>query len=316
MPDRKIIAVLGATGSQGGGLARAILADKGSLFAVRALTRNPDSDKAKELAKLGAEVVKADAESTASLRKAFDGAYGAFCVTFFWEHFLPEKETAQAQAMATAAKMADVKHVIWSTLEDTRLKVPLKDNRMPTLMERYKVPHFDAKGESDKLFKQSGVATTLLRTSFYWENFIYFGLGPKRQPDGGLALILPMGDKKLPGIAGEDIGRCAYGILRKGVEYIGQTVGIAGEHLTGNQMAAALTRALGQEVRYNPVTPEAYRELDFPAAKDMANMFQYMSDFESDFCSARSVDSSRSLNPDLLNFDRWLAKNKDRIPLG
>jgi uncharacterized protein YbjT (DUF2867 family) len=315
MADKKIIAVLGATGSQGGGLARAILADKSSLFAVRALTRDPATEKAQELAKLGAEVVKADANSMTSLRKAFDGAYGAFCVTFFWEHFLPDKETAQAQAMATAAKMADVKHVIWSTLEDTRLKVPLKDNRMPTLMERYKVPHFDAKGESDKLFQQSGVATTLLRTSFYWENFIYFGLGPKRQPDGSLALTLPMGEKKLPGIAGEDIGRCAYGILRKGVEYIGQTVGVAGEHLTGNQMAAALTRALGQEIRYNPVTPEAYRELDFPAAKDMANMFQYMSDFEGDFCGARSVDSSRSLNPDLLNFDRWLAKNKDRIPL-
>ena len=315
MADKKIIAVLGATGSQGGGLARAILADKSSLFAVRALTRDPATEKAQELAKLGAEVVKADANSMTSLRKAFDGAYGAFCVTFFWEHFLPDKETAQAQAMATAAKMADVKHVIWSTLEDTRLKVPLKDNRMPTLMERYKVPHFDAKGESDKLFKQSGVATTFLRTSFYWENFIYFGLGPKRQPDGSLALTLPMGEKKLPGIAGEDIGRCAYGILRKGVEYIGQMVGVAGEHLTGTQMAAALTRALGQEVRYNPVTPEAYRELDFPAAKDMANMFQYMSDFEGDFCGARSVDSSRSLNPDLLNFDRWLAKNKDRIPL-
>jgi uncharacterized protein YbjT (DUF2867 family) len=316
MADKKIIAVVGATGAQGGGLARAILADKGSLFAVRALTRDPATEKAQELAKLGAEVVKADANSMASLRKAFDGAYGAFCVTFFWEHFLPEKESAQAQAMATAAKMADVKHVIWSTLEDTRLKVPLKDNRMPTLMERYKVPHFDAKGESDKLFKQSGVGTTFLRTSFYWENFIYFGLGPKRQPDGSLALTLPMGEKKLPGIAGEDIGRCAYGILRKGVEYIGQTVGIAGEHLTGSQMAAALTRVLGQEIRYNPVTPEAYRELDFPAAKDMANMFQYMGDFESDFCGARSVDSSRSLNPDLLNFDRWLVKNKDRIPLG
>jgi uncharacterized protein YbjT (DUF2867 family) len=315
MADKKIIAVLGATGSQGGGLARAILADKGSLFAVRALTRNPDSDKAKELAKLGAEVVKADAESMASLRKAFDGAYGAFCVTFFWEHFLPEKETAQAQAMATAAKMADVKHVIWSTLEDTRLKVPLKDNRMPTLMERYKVPHFDAKGESDKLFKQSGTPTTCLRTSFFWENFIYFGLGPRKLPDGSLALTLPIGDKKLPGIAAEDIGRCAYGIFRKGLEYIGQTVGIAGEHLTGTQMAAQLSRVLGKEIRYDPETPDQYREHDFPAAKDIGNMFQYTSDFESDYCGARSVETSRSLNPDLLNFDRWLAKNKDRIPL-
>ena len=139
--------------------------------------------------------------------------------------------------------MAGVKHVIWSTLEDTRLKVPLKDTRMPTLMERYKVPHFDAKGESDKLFMQAGTPTTCLRTSFFWENFIYFGLGPRKLPDGTLALTLPMGTKKLPGIASEDVGRCAYGIFRKGLEYIGQTVGIAGEHLTGAQMAAAMSRS-------------------------------------------------------------------------
>jgi len=315
MADKKIIAILGATGSQGGGLARAILNDKMGAFAVRALTRDPDSEKAQALAKLGAEVVKADANSMTGLRKAFDGAFGAYCVTFFWEHFLPEKELAQASAMATAAKTAGIKHVIWSTLEDTRLKVPLKDKRMPTLMERYKVPHFDAKGESDKAFRQAGLPTTYLRTSFYWENFIYFGLGPKRQPDGTLALTLPMGDKKLPGIAAEDIGRCAYGIFRKGVETIGQTVGIAGEHLTGAQMAAALSRALGQEVRYDAVTPEEYRGYDNAAAKDVANMFQYISEFEKDFCGDRNVDTSRNLNPDLLNFEHWLAKNKDRIPL-
>jgi len=315
MADKKIIAVLGATGAQGGGLARAILADRSGPFAVRALTRDPASEKAQALAKLGAEVVKCDADSLASVRTAFAGAFGAFCVTFYWEHFLPEKEMAQAQALATAAKMADLKHVIWSTLEDTRLKVPLKDNRMPTLMERYKVPHFDAKGESDKLFRQAGMPTTYLRTSFFWENFIYFGMGPRRLADGTLALTLPMGGKKLPGIGAEDIGKCAYGIFRKGLDYIGQTVGIAGEHLTGTQMAAALSRALGQEIRYDPETPDQYREHDFPAAKDIGNMFQYTSDFEADYCGARSVETSRSLNPDLLNFERWLAKNKDRIPL-
>jgi len=315
MANKKIIAVLGATGSQGGGLARAILADRTGAFGVRAVTRDPQSEKARELAKLGAEVVSADANSMPSLRKAFDGVYGAYCVTFFWEDFLPQTELAQAAAMATAAKMAGVKHVIWSTLEDTRLKIPLKDKRMPTLMSKYKVPHFDAKGESDKAFQQAGVPTTFFRTSFYWENFIYFGLGPKRQPDGKLDLTLPMGTAKLPGIAAEDIGRCAYGVFRKGVEYIGQTIGVAGEHLTGVQMAAALTRALGQEVRYDGVTPEVYRGYDNAAAKDVANMFQYISEFEGDFCGVRNVETSRSLNTDLQNFDRWLSRNKDRIPL-
>jgi uncharacterized protein YbjT (DUF2867 family) len=316
MADRKIIAVLGATGSQGGGLVRAILADRLGPFAARVLTRDPKSEKAQELAKLGAEVVKCDANSMPSLRQAFDGAYGAFCVTFFWEHFLPEKELAQATAMATAAKMAGLKHVIWSTLEDTRLKVPLKDKRMPTLMGRYKVPHFDAKGEADKIFLQAGLPATYLRTSFYWENFILFGLGPKRHPDGSITLTLPLEDKRLPGIAAEDIGKCALGVFRKGVETIGQTIGIAGEHLTGPQMAVAMSRATGQEIVYHPVTPAHYREYDFAAAKDIGNMFQYTNEFQQDYCGARNIETSRSLNPDLQSFERWLARNQSRIPLG
>lgn len=316
MANKKVIAVLGATGSQGGGLVRAILADKLGSFAARVLTRDPNSEKARELAKLGAEVVKCDANSMPNLRQGFDGAYGAFCVTFFWEHFLPEKELAQATAMATAAKMAGLTHVIWSTLEDTRLKVPLKDKRMPTLMARYKVPHFDAKGEADNIFRQAGAPTTYLRTSFYWENFILFGLGPKRHPDGSITLTLPLEDKKLPGIAAEDIGRCAYGVFRKGVETIGQTIGIAGEHLSGTQMAAAMSKAIDQKIIYHPVTPAHYREYDFAAAKDIGNMFQYTNEFNQEYCTTRNIETSRSLNPDLQSFDRWLAKNQDRIPLG
>ncbi|MFH2055477.1 MAG: NmrA family NAD(P)-binding protein, partial [bacterium] len=140
MADKKIIAVVGATGAQGGGLVRAILADKSGEFAARALARNPDSDKAKELARLGAEVIKADVDNLASLEKAFAGAYGAYCVTFFWEHFSPEKEKAQVRNMAAAAKADGLRHVIWSTLEDTRKWVPLDDDRMPTLQGKYKVP--------------------------------------------------------------------------------------------------------------------------------------------------------------------------------
>ncbi len=315
MADQKIIVVVGATGAQGGGLVRAIMSDPKGGFAARALTRDVKTDKAKELAKLGAEVVAVDIDDIDSLHRAFSGAYGAFCVTFFWAHFSPEKELAEAKAMATAAKQAGLQHVIWSTLEDTRKWVPLSDNRMPTLMGRYKVPHFDAKGEADQVFKELGVPTTLLPTSFYWENLIYFGMGPKKRPDGKLAVTFPMGDKKLPGIAAEDIGKCAYAIFKKGREYIGKTVGIAGEHLTGAQMAAALTKVLGKDVRYNDVSPEIYRGLGFPGADDLGNMFQFKRDFNEDFCSARDPKVARTLNPDLQTFDTWLARNKGRIPL-
>ena len=315
MADKKTIAVAGATGAQGGGLVRAILSDPSGGFAARALTRNVSSEKAKELAKLGAEVVEANLEDLESLKRAFKGAYGAYCVTFFWEHFSPEKEFSQASNMAHAAKHAGLKHVIWSTFEDTRKWVPLSDARMPTLMGKYKVPHFDAKAEADRVFKELGLPVTFLLTSFYWDNLIHFGMGPKKGPDGRLAFTLPMGDKKLPGMASEDIGKCAYGIFKKGREFIGKTVGIAGEHLTGAQMAAALAKALGKEVRFNDVPPDVYRSFGFPGAQDLGNMFQFKRDFQQDYCGVRNVAASRSLNPALQTFDQWLARNKDRIPL-
>ena len=315
MAEPKVIAVAGATGAQGGGLVRAILSDPSGGFAARALTRNVNSEKAKELAKLGAEVVAADVENVESLKKAFQGAYGAYCVTFFWEHFSPEKELSQASNMAHAAKHAGVQHVIWSTLEDTRKWVPLSDSRMPTLMGKYKVPHFDAKAEADHMFTELGLPVTFLLTSFYWDNLIHFGMGPKKGADGKLSFTLPMGDKKLPGIAAEDIGRCAYGIFKKGREFIGKRVGIAGEHLTGAQMATSLAKALGQEVRFNDVPPDVYRSFGFPGAEDLGNMFQFKRDFEQAFCGARNLEFARTLNPALQTFDQWLARNKSHIPL-
>jgi uncharacterized protein YbjT (DUF2867 family) len=315
MAAKKTIAVVGATGAQGGGLAHAILNDPNSPFHVRALTRNVRSDKATEFAGRGAEVVEANLDDLESLKRAFRGAYRAYCVTNYWEHFSPERELAQAANMAEAAKDAGLEHVIWSTLEDTRRWVPLSDDRMPTLMGKYKVPHFDAKGEANQIFSDLGIPTTFLLASFYWDNLIHFGMGPKRGPDGVLAITIPMGDKKLPGIAAGDIGKCAYGIFKRGREYIGKTVGIAGGHLTGEEMAAALSEALGEAVRYNDVPPEVYRSLDFPGAEDLGNMFQFKRDFNEYFCSVRDPGKTRALNPSLQSFGEWLARNKERIPL-
>ena len=282
---------------------------------MRALVRNPETDAARALARAGAEVVAADVDDEASLARAFAGAHGAYCVTFYWAHFSPDKELAQAGSLARAARAAGVRHALWSTLEDTRRFVPLESQRMPTLMGRYKVPHFDAKGEADELFRQAGVPTTFLLTSFYWDNLVHFGMGPKPGPDGTLAITMPMGNARLPGIAAEDIGRCAYGILKAGQPFVGRTVGIAGEHLTGAQMAEALGRALGRPVRYQDVPPEVYRGFGFPGADDLGNMFQFKRDFEADFCGARDVALSRSLNPRLQDFAAWLAANAGRIAL-
>jgi len=315
MNDKKTIAIIGATGAQGGSLVRAISSDPQSEFAVRAITRNADSDKAKALASNGAEVMTADIDDIESLKRAFNGAYGVFAVTNFWEHFSPEKETAQAKNIADAAHASGVKHIIWSSLEDTRNWMPLSDDRMPTLMGKYKVPHFDSKGEAEKYFQQPGLTSTILRTSFYWDNFIYFGLGPKKGPDGKLALTFPMGDKRLPGMVAEDIGKSAYGIFKAGDTFKGKTVSIAGEHLTGAQMADSFSRALGTEVKYNDVPADVYRSFGFPGADEMGNMFQFKRDFEEDYVGARSLKFTRSINPALQSFDEWLDRNKAKIPI-
>ena len=258
MADKKIIAVLGSTGAQGGGLCRSILADAAGGFACRAVTRDTTKDKAKALAAAGAQVVQADLDDVESLKKAFAGAHGVYAVTNFWEHFSGEKEKTQAKNIADAAKAAGVKHVVWSTLEDIRKFMKPDDKRMPMLQEKYRVPHFDAKAEANALF--SGLPTTYLVTSFYWDNLYTFGLGPKKGDDGKLAWAFPMGTAKMAGIAAEDIGKAAYGIFKAGSEYIGKTVGILGEALTIDEMGKVLTKVTGAgPIQYNAVEADAYR---------------------------------------------------------
>ena len=312
MAEKKIIAVVGSTGSQGGGLARAILADPAAGFAVRAITRDPGKDKAKALADKGAEVVKADIDDAESLKKAFAGAYGVYAVTNFWEHFSGEKEKTQAKNIADAAKAAGVKHVIWSTLEDTRKLMQSSDKRMPMLQEKYRVPHFDAKAEADAFF--AGLPTTYLVTSFYWDNLYMFGLAPKKGDDGQLAWTFPMGTSKLAGIAAEDIGKVAYGIFKAGDQYIGKRVGIFGEALTIDEMGKTLSKTLGVgPIKYNAVEADAYRGFGFPGADEMGNMFQVYRDFEKEVIGVRSQQEAKKLNPALQSFEQFVAKQKAAI---
>ncbi|KAB2962461.1 MAG: NmrA/HSCARG family protein [Thermoanaerobaculia bacterium] len=316
MAEKKTIAVIGATGAQGGGLVRAILADPEQRFAARAVTRKPEAEKARALAALGAEVVAGDADTPASLERAFAGAWGAFCVTNFWEHFSPERELAQASALARATRRAGLAHVVWSTLEDTRRWVPLDDARLPTLMGRYKVPHFDAKGEADAIFAAEAAPTSYLLAAFYWENFIGFGLGPRRGDDGGLVLALPLGGAALPGIAAGDIGACAFGLFRRGASAVGERAGVAGEVLTGAGLAAAFTRHLGRPVSFQDVPFDVFRGLGFPGAEDLGNMFHFQALLGEEFLRYRAVETARALHPGVLSFDTWLAAHAGRIPLG
>ncbi|HEX4702568.1 MAG TPA: NmrA/HSCARG family protein [Pseudonocardiaceae bacterium] len=312
MTEKKIIAVVGATGQQGGGLARAILDDPTGQFALRAITRRPDSAAAKALADRGAEVVTADLDDEASLTTALRGAYGAYFVTAFWEYNSVEREQTQARAMAAAAKASGLRHVIWSTLPDTRAHIPMDDERVPTLHGTYKVPHFDSKGEADAFFTEAGVPTTFLSTTMYFEAFADF-FKPARDDDGTLALHIPAGTAKLAGIAAEDIGRTAFGIFERGTELVGQTITVSGENLTGEEFAAAFTKELGEEVVYRPMTLDVVRTLPFPGADDTANMFFFYVEHADVFAGVRDPERVRKLNPRLQDFATWLAANRDKF---
>ena len=313
MSSKKLITVIGATGSQGGGLVRAILDDPEHEFDVRAVTRNARSATARELAEAGAYVVEADLDDIESLRTAFDGAHGAYVVTNYWAPLSPEQEArrtraamelAQADNAALAAKQAGVAHVVWSTLEDTR-DVLGTDDRVPTVDERFKVPHFDAKSEADAIFVEYDIPTTFLRTTFFFEGFTG-AMGPTRTDDG-LVLTLPIADQPLSGIAVADIGKTALGIFKRGQEFVGKTVSIAGDHLTGDQYAAAMSEAIGEPVDYRPISWDELRAQGFPGAVEMGNMFQYYAENAAQFVGDRDLRAVRELNPQLQSFRDWAA---------
>ena len=312
MTQTKTIAVVGATGATAGGLARAILTDPEGGFACRAITRTPDSAAARALADLGATVVCADMDDVDSLTDAFDGADGAFCMTTFWEHFSPTQETTQAANQARAAAAAGVRHAIWSTMEDTRLWYPLVDDRMPTVMGNYKVPPFDGKADADRFFKEAGVPTTYLLTPTHWDAFVFGNGRPQPGPDGVLTLVIPLGDARLPGIAAEDIGRCAYSILQQPDRYLGTKVGLAADNLTGAELADGLSRVFGERVRYQPMPVEAFRALPFPGIDIAANMFQFIVQVP-EHAGQRDIAVTRSLNPSLCTFDSWVEQARTRL---
>lgn len=311
MADRKIIAVCGATGQQGGGLVEAMLSDPDGGFAVRAITRNANGERAKALAARGAEVVSADLDDLESVKRAFAGAHGVYGVTVFWDHFSPDREQSQAKNIALAAEHAGVPHVVWSTLEDTREYMTPDDTRMPVLMGKYRVPHMDGKSEADAFFSE--VPTTFLMTTFYWDNFYAVGLGP-RKAEGGYDWSLPIGDTPLAGIAVEDIGGVAYGIFKAGTSQVGKTIGIYGEALTGPQMARKIEEGTGLgPVRFQAIEPDQFRSYHTKETDEMGNMFQVFRDFPSQFQGRRSSEVARQFHPGLKTFGQFVAKYRNEL---
>ena len=302
-----LIAVIGATGRQGGGVIDAVHESSYGL-AVRAVVRDARAPKATALKARVAQIVEADLDDVRSLRAAFRGADGAYCVTPPDADDQAGRETVRAQNMAAAARDARLEHVVWSTQEDTRPVLAAAGSGMPVLGGRFRVPSYDAKAEADAAFRDLGVPTTFMRTSFYWESLFLPYVGPRSTPEGGAVIRWPLGDATLPGIAVADIGRCAVGLFAQRSTYVGRTVGVCGEQLTGLEIATALGKALGMGCRYEPIDPEKFRRLPFRSAAAIANTFQYKRDFAHAHGQYRDVALSRSLNPELRTFRQWLAE--------
>ena len=256
--NKKLIAVIGATGQQGGGVVRALQAS--SQFKVRALSRNPD--KHRELAE---EVVEADLDKPETLKAAFEGAHGVFLVTNFWAHGGAD-ELKQATAAVRAAKDAGVKHFIWSTLPDVEAISGGKLN----------VPHFTGKARIDPIVKEAGFANhTFVIAPFYYQNLVGV-LAPQKQADGsaGWALSLDPDVRCIHMGNITELGNIVAGAFAHPDEAgNGQYLPLVGDFMSFNEIVETLNRQ-GHNLSYKQVPKESFAG-SFPGATEIAETFSY-----------------------------------------
>ncbi len=293
---KKTVLVIGATGAQGGSVARHLVS-RGE-FAVRALTRNPESESAKKLRDLGVEVLEGTLDDRASLRTAMKDVYGVFGVTNYWEHF--EKEVEHGRNLINAVAGASVEHFVFSSLPSVK---------KPTNGE-LKSPHFDQKHELEEYTKSLGIPATFVHVAFYYDNFLNF-TPPQKGEDGAYHFGFPQGETPLAGVAVEDVGGVVAAIFAKPSEFIGKTVGIVGEDLRGDEYAEVMSRVSGKNVRYNYIPREVFAAFGFPGADDLADMF----DFNRRFIPTRAADiaESRALYPGMQTFEQWATSKRDAL---
>ncbi|XP_066097477.1 nmrA-like family domain-containing protein 1 [Saccopteryx bilineata] len=296
MTSKKVIAVFGATGAQGGSVAKAILESK--QFAVRALTRDVTRPKARALQNLGAEVVRGDLNDEASVEAALKGTYGAFVVTSFWDDFSKEKEVCQGKMVADIAKRLGLKHVVYSGLENVK---HLTGGKL-------EVGHFDGKGEVEEYFWSIGVPMTSVRLAAYFENFLTMWKPVKASDGDYYTLVLPMGDIPMDGISVADVGAIVSSIFNSPAEFLGKAVGLSAEALTIQQYADVLSKSWGKEVRDAKITPEAYEKLGFPGAEELANMFRFYH-----MKPDRDVKLTHRLNPNVRSFSQFISDNQGAL---
>jgi uncharacterized protein YbjT (DUF2867 family) len=292
MNQKKIILVTGATGAQGGAVARALLAQKN--FAVRILTRNSTSEKALALQAAGAEIAEGDFDNIESLKAAMKDCYGVFGVTNFWEHF--EKEYQQGINLINAVKESGIQHFVLHTLPSYS---KLSNGKYPT-------PHCDMKAAFQDYTNSKSIPATFVHVAFYYENFLtFFPLQPMN--DGSYSFGFPQGDTKLAMVGIEDLGGIIASVFKFPVEYIGRTIGAVGADDSCSEYAAIMSRVLGRKVHYHYIPRDVYAGFEFPGAEELANMFEV----QRLYIPNRQLDliESYGLNPNMQTFESWLKQH-------
>jgi len=304
--NRRIITVFGATGNQGGAVVRALV--RSNKFDIRAVTRNPDSAKAKALQAIKCvSVVKADLDDHGSIPEAVKGAYGVYLVTNFWVHFSEEQEKKQIEATIKACSDAAVQHIVFSTLDNT------KDEYTKFSKLDY-VPHFQCKYDMEATFPEN---TTFLRTTAYYDNFIG-AMAPKKNEDGTYSITMPMNGKEVYLTSCMHIGNVAAEAFLNS-ESKGSILFAVGDKLTTGQLAEIFADCYGKTVvAHEPSTAEYAHYFPEQGSEDMANMFQFYQESET-FKKAREEvlsGSDKSISyPADLPFATWLKDNKSKLVL-
>jgi len=278
--NKRNVLVLGATGNQGGAVVQALLKDGHNVTGV---TRNIESPKSQQLIEQGVKIVAADFSDKDSLSEIMKDAETVFAMTTpGWEGDVIA-ELQQGTNIVEAAKIANVPHFIYTSVSDADQSTG--------------IPHFDSKYELEKQLAASGLNYTIVAPAYFMDNIFYPYVMDSVKKDGILRIAMP-GDTKLQQISAEDIGRFVGVVVNEREKMFGQRINIAGDAISGNDVAEVLTKVLGKEVKYEGFSPDYLRQ----QSEDMANMFDWFNNI------GYSADLEKLKQYNLLSFEAWALK--------
>jgi uncharacterized protein YbjT (DUF2867 family) len=295
----RTILVTGATGAQGGSVARHLLADGG--WRIRGLTRSPESEPARALAAAGVEIIQGDLDDRGSIVRALEGCEGLYAVTNFWEHF--DREADHGRNIVDAAAEAGTPDIVFSSLPDVS---GITEGELS-------VPHFDLKAQVERYSRAKLPQAAYLHIAFYYDNFATF-FPPRRQEDGTYVVGFPQGDTSLAGVGAEDVGGVVLGMLQDLDRFRGDVAWAVGDDIPAARYAEIMSSVLDLPIVYRHVPRETFAALGFPGADDLAQMF----DFYRRYVPSRKaeVEQSRELYPAIQDFETWALRHRQMLRSG